>query len=240
MITNSILTAETRMLLDEVTAKSWFDAEVQREINFAYHEFVSAVITTYEDFYRTFTTFNFVANQQEYGSVDGVPTDVFKVRRVETNYDVAKAPNNFIKSLPVDITQIRDQLGSSNFGGIRNSLYYVFGFDSSFTIGFVPTPTIDSTGGVKFWYIKNIANLSLSTDPVSIPYSDRYAKGISLIAASMLLRKGQQEEGASERYMLEGQNMKGQMMEELEDRIADDSKIITDTLGMSLDFSEPF
>jgi len=236
MVTFNDLIAKTRMYLDEVAAKSWTDTEVKREVNFAYQEFVSAVVNTFEDFYLVPSTFNIINGQQEYGVSDGVPSNIYKIRRIEVNFDTASSPTGYGKAMPVNITQIRDSLGTSNMGGMTRALYYTYGFDSSIKLGFIPVPKKDSANGVRLWTVQAVINLVLVTDNVNIPYADRFATGISLIAAGTLLRKGQQEEVAAVRYIADGQSMKAQMTEELEDRVADESKVILDSVGMDTDF----
>jgi len=236
MVTFNDLIAKTRMYLDEVAAKSWTDTEVKREVNFAYQEFVSAVVNTFEDFYLSPTSFDLVNGQQEYGVSDGVPTNIFKIRRIEVNFDTASTPTGYGKAMPVNITQIRDSLATSNMGALRKALYYTYGFDASIKIGFIPVPTKDSTNGARIWTVQRVDNLVLVTDNVNIPYADRFATGISLIAAGTLLRKGQQEEIAAVRYIADGQSMKQQMTEELEDRVADETKVIIDSIGLDTDF----
>src|SRR3972149_7058353 len=128
MSTFNDMIAKTRMYLDEVSQKSWTDTEVKREVNFAYQEFVSAVVNTFEDFYLTPTNFDLVDDKQEYGSSDGVPSTIYKIRRIEVNYDVASSATNFKKATPVNLSQIRDRLGGSGVGASWSPAYYVYGF----------------------------------------------------------------------------------------------------------------
>lgn len=236
MVTFNDAIAKTRMFLDEVSAKTWPDTEVKREVNFAYQEFVTAVVNAFEDFYLTPTAFSLVDALQEYGVSDGVPDDVYKIRRIELNYDTAQAANAFRKAMPINITQVRDSLSTSGLGAVSAPRYFTYGFETSMKLGFIPVPNVDSTNGAKLWYVQKIPNLVLITDTVNIPYADRYASGVALLAAGSLLRKGQQEELAAARYIADGQAMKSQMVEELEDRVADESKVIIDSLGMDTDF----
>jgi len=232
--------AQTRMYLDEVVQKSWLETEVKREYNFAYQTYVTSVMTAYEDFYLDKTQISLVNGKQEYGVSDGLPNDTFKIRRVELNYDATANPTAFRKALPVNITQIKDKLDGSFYGSGSFPYYYVYGFEDSLVIGVLPKPSKDATNGMNLWYIQKISNLTVPTSPIIIPYPERYANGIALIAAGTLLRKGQQEEVPAARYIAEGKALRMEMQQELEDRISDEAKVISDSIGLDLDFSDPF
>jgi hypothetical protein len=237
--TLSTFIAKTRMFLDEVSPKSWSDTEVQREINYAYHDVVTTVMTTYEDFYLTAPFFiNIVDAQQEYGVADGIPSDVFKIRRVEMNY-ASSTGTQFVKAAPIrDISAIRDSIMTSGSGSATlRPMYYVYGFGANFHIGIIPVPSKDAPNGIKVWYSPTLADLVQSTDVPNIPYPDRYSTIIPLIAAATLLRKGQQEEVVAAKYLADAQEMKMRLMEELEDRISDDGRVILDSIGYDVDFT---
>lgn len=234
------IVARTRMFLDEVAEASWSEAEVLREDNFAYQKYVSSVVQAFEDFYLTTSVWNLVATQQEYGTTDGVPSDIYKVRRLELNYDSASNATAFRKSMPINITDVKDSIQNSNYGALYYPHYYVYGYEATMKFGLIPIPTKNSTGGAKLWYVQKIINLVLPTDEVKIPYAESFADGIALIAAGNLLRKGQQEEVAASRYIAEGKMLRDEMIEELEERIADEAKVISDSVGFDMDFTEPF
>src|SRR3990167_6151195 len=80
---------QIRSFLDETSAADWTDAELVLLINTAYHRVVTAVMTVYENYYLTTDQFNTTADQEEYDSDDGIATDIFKLRRVEVNYNVS-------------------------------------------------------------------------------------------------------------------------------------------------------
>jgi len=234
----SQLIAKTRMFLDEVSPTSWSDTEVQREVNYGYHDIVTTVMTTYEDFYMTTPILiNIVDNQQEYGIIDGLPSDIFKMRRVEMNY--SPTGTQYVKAAPIrDISAIRDSIMTSGTGSATlRPLYYVYGFGANFHIGIIPLPSENSTNGIKVWYIPTQIDLVAPTDVPNIPYPERYATIIPLIAASNLLRKGQQEEVVAARYLADADKMKMDLMEELEDRISDDGRVILDSIGYDTDFT---
>jgi len=228
--------AQTRTFLDEVSEKSWMETEVKREVNASYHELVTAVMTTYEDFYLKNAYWNFVAGQQEYGPTDGVPSDIHKIRRIELNYDFAANPTYYRKAQPINIEQIRDAIASTPMGAPRVSFYYVYGFEDNIKLGFVPNPDKNSTTAGHIWYTPVVADMVLPTDKILIPYSDKYFRIISLTSAGYLLRKGQQEEVPAAKYISDTEIMKQNMMQELEDRISDSSKTIEDQIGMNTDF----
>lgn len=234
------LITKTRMFLDEVSEKSWLESEVMREVNYAYHSVVTAVMTTYEDFYMVAPiTINIVNAQQEYGVSDGLPDDIFKVRRVELNYAADTNPLVYVKAAPIrDISAIRDSLTTSGTGSATlRPLYLVYGFGTNFTLTLIPVPSKDATNGIKLWYIPTIADLVNPTDVPNIPYVERYATIIPLIAAGNLLRKGQQEEVVAAKYLDDADKMKEDLMQELEDRISDDGRVILDSIGYDTDFT---
>lgn len=236
----SQLIAKTRMFLDEVSPTSWSDTEVQREVNYGYHDIITTVMTTYEDFYMVPPILlNIVNAQQEYGITDGLPSDIFKVRRVELNYSASTNPNVYVKGAPIrDISAIRDSIMTSGSGSATlRPLYYVYGFGDNFHIGLIPLPSKDATNGIKVWYIPTQGDLVSPTDVPNIPYPERYATIIPLIAAGTLLRKGQQEEVVAAKYLADAENMKQNLMQELEDRISDDGRVILDSIGYDTDFT---
>src|SRR3990167_5875318 len=229
--TLSNLQAQTRTYLDEATQSDWTDTEVTREINSKYMELYVGVVEVYEDYYSTRTTVASVADQQEYT----LPSDLYKIRRIEINYNPSNSNSLPRKAVNVPMDSVLRDLGNSALGisVYRNPAYYVRGN----TIGFIPFPTETGATAIGIWYIKTVSELSDSTDAIDIPFPDRYYEAISLEAAAMLLRKGQQEEVAARQYLQEAKELRIEMQIELEDRISDDAKSITDTVGEDLDFS---
>lgn len=227
------LSAQTRTYLDESITADWTDAEVTREVNAKYLETYSAVVSVFEDYYSEKTTASTVADQQEYT----LPTDLYKLRRVEINYDITNSSTATRRALPVSLDAVlRDLGGLNSITPYRSPAYYLRGTK----IGFLPIPNAAGTNAITYWYIKNISELSASSDAIDIPFPDRYGQLISLGAAGTLMRKGQQEEVASRQYLSDFAAGLERMKMELEDRIADDAKGITDTLGEDVDFSAPF
>ncbi len=229
--------AQTRTYLDEVSPKSWTDYEVKREVNNGYGELITATIQVFEDYYLRRTDFNLKANQQEYGIVDGVPADVYKIKRIEFNPQTSSNPNSFYRASPISMNKFSSSLVNTALGTSSTPLYYTYGFKDTFTLGFLPIPKIDSTNGVRFWHIYTVPMMVNDTDEVNIPYAERYASDIAQYAAGVLLRKGQQEEAVAARYLQEFAAGKADMMEELKQRNVDDSLVITDSLGVNTDFS---
>lgn len=240
MVNFQNLVAQTRMFLDEVSEKSWKETEVEREVNYSYQDFVSGVVTTYEDFYLAKNDYNLVNLQQEYGIADGLPSNILKIRRIETCYDTINNPTAYRKAVPIDITQVRDSMTNTGRGSLRFSYYYVYGFGSNIKIGTIPIPQQNSTNGLRLWHVDTVSNLILPADTINIPNPDRYGRGIALQASGVLLRKGQQEDANASRYLAEAEGLKEKMKEELMDRVADDQKVIIDSIGFNTDFGEPF
>ena len=230
------------MYLDESSAADWTTTEVDREINVCYHALYGAVVEVFEDYYLTKTRLNVVASQQEYGSSDSFPSDFFKMRRVEINFNVPDSNSVAQRALPIQLDEVRRDLSNSAVGVsvTRNAAYYLYGTGSSAKIGFIPIPTIAGTNGISMWYVKVLSDLSDSNTSVDIPYSDRFSWIISLGAAANLLRKGQQEEAAAKRYREEFEVEIEKMKQALEDRIAEEAKTIIETTGDITDFTQSF
>lgn len=230
------LRSNTRTYLDESAAADWTSAEVDLEINAGYQEVITSVMEVYENFYVTTDNWNSVADQVEYGTTDGVPSDIFKIRRLELNYDVDNSNSIAKRCKPISMDAMQRDLQGTNLGMIinRNPAYYVYGLQSSggIKIGIIPKPDKSDTDAFQIWYVPVVADLSSATDEINIPYPDRYFKLISLYAAAQLLRKGQQEEAVASRYLLEFEMGIEKMKQQLEDFISDDSKYIIDTEGM--------
>lgn len=236
MVQFSTPIAQTRTYLDEVVQKSWTETEVKRECNNTYIELVTAVVEVFEDFYLSRTDFSLVAGQQEYGVSDGLPSNVYKIKRIEINYDVAANANSFYRASPTNINNFRSSIVNQNIGSTSMPMYYPYGFGNAMKIGLLPIPKKDSANGLRFWNIYEVSPMVLPTDEVNIPYSERYASLIALGAAGVLLRKGQQQEKDAARYIAEYNNGKQTMMEELKQRNADDAKVIMDSIGLNTDF----
>lgn len=236
------LRGQVRTYLDESSAADWTTAEVDREINVCYHTVYGAVVEVFEDYYLTTTTMNVVVNQQEYGSSDSFPSDFFKMRRVEINYNVPDSSSKPYRALPVIMDEVRRDLGNTVIATSvsRNAAYYLYGTGTSAKIGFIPIPTIAGSAGIKLWYVKVLTDLSGSNTTVDIPYPDRFSWIISLGAAANLLRKGQQEETAAARYRQEFEVEIEKMKQALEDRVAEESKTIIEVTGDITDFSQSF
>lgn len=239
------LRSTTRTYLDEATESDWEDTEVDAAVNDGYHELVTSTMETYEEFYVVTDLFDSVASQQEYGTADGVPTDIFKIRRLEVNYDVSDSNSIPKRAIPVSIDSVLRDLGNSALGitVYRNPAYYLLGSStgsSGIKIGIIPKPTRSGTDAIKLWYIPVQADLSATSDSPNIPYPDRYYKLISLYAAATLLRKGQQEEEVALTYMKEFNFGLAKMQQQLEDRVADSGKSIVDTAGMDNDFDSGY
>jgi len=227
------LRLDTRMLLDESTAADFTAAQVDSAINYAYQGLITAVMTTYEDFYLTTDTIDSVADQQEYGESESLATDIFKIRRVQINYDSSSSNPRRAKQMIFDELADRD-LGSTNIGSTSFPRYYVYGFGSNIKIGFLPIPPTAISDAIKVWYVQIQDDLSAAGDEINIPYQDRYGHLIGYGAAADLLSKGQQEESASTKYRTIYEMGLDKMQRELEDRKADGSKGVIDVIGVSI------
>lgn len=226
-----------RMFLDEASAADWLDDQVDVEINNGYQEVVTAVMETYEDFYMTSTQINTVASQQEYGTSDSLPSDIFKIRRIEVNYDTS-ASSNYNRAEYVRLDEIARDVGNTNsLTAFSRPSYYVYGHGSNMKIGLIPIPSNGDSNAIKIWYIPFVADLTTSSDSVNIPYPDRYWKAIGWYAAGTLLSKGQQEEVAGNKYLGRFEQEMVKMRQQLEDRVADGNKRVVDTAMQDVDFT---
>lgn len=225
---------DTRHYLDEATESDWLDTDLTRIINKNYHRLISAVVDVFEDYYMTESTADTLANQQEYA----LPSDFYKIRRVEINYDIDATNSSFSRALPVDMDEVRYNLANANSGVaiVRNPSYYIQGN----YIGFIPIPTRNGNEAIKIWYIKQKVDMVDDTDTIDIPYADRYYGIISKAAAAEALRKGQQEPTEAKRLEDEAQTDIQRMQRELEDRVADESKRVIDVRADNLDFGDPW
>ena len=224
----------TRVYLDETIQADFLTSNIDVAINEFYMKTVTAVMTVYEDYYSNTSTITTVDDTQEYD----LPSDFYKMRRVEINYAPSTTGSTSQRALPITLDEVRGRLSSTSTGPSvsRNSVYYVIGDK----IGFLPIPSDGGTDAVDLWYIKQISELSESTDVIDIPFPDRYGPAIALGAAGLMLRQGQIEESAAQRYLLDFEVQIEKMQAELRERIADDVKGVTDTLGECVDFSTPF
>lgn len=230
------------MWLDEATPADFTNAQIDEALNYAYQEVVTAAMEVYEDYYLKTDQFNVVEDQQEYGTDDGFPTDFFKIRRVEINYDVNTSGSTPKRALPISLDDVKRDLGNTTIGLTpqRRPGYYLVGQGSNLKLGFLPVPDENGTNGIKIWYVYMPSDLSATSDSPDIPYADNYARLICQGATADLLRKGQQEEEAAARYRLEFEAGLEKMKQQLEDRKADDVKTTTDVVGLALDFGHPY
>lgn len=223
-----------RSYLDEATAADWSNAELDTLINSYYHAVRTAVGTVYEDYYMTTALVNTTASQEEYTvSGDSLPSNVWKIRRVEINYDVTVSTNAPIRALPIqNIDEVRRDLAFTNrslgLGVYSNVRYYTFGFGSNFKIGFIPIPDKTGTNAIKLWYIKTASDLSSDSDTLDIPYADKYWMLIAWGATAEALRFGQQAKSDARDFEAKYAGGVIKMQEELEDRIAEESKFVSD------------
>jgi len=239
------LKAQTRTYLDEVAQADWKDVEVEREINNGYHRVVAAVMTTYEDFYIDTATFNTIANQQEYGETDGLPANLFKIRRLEVNYNPQTANSKRMRVKATSIDHVFQNLEntSGSVTPFNQPVYYLIGgAGTDYKVGLIPVPTqsgpdTQANDNAKVWFVAQVDDLVDSIDEVLIPYPDRYAQIISRYAASVLLSKGQQEEKAAIAYMEIFSRDLALMQQQLEERVSDSVPSVVDTVGEDIDFS---
>ena len=233
----SEIVSNVRQFLDEATAADWTAAQVQEEIKNGFQEVVTAAMETYEDYYLVKYSTDSVANRQEYA----LPSDFFKTRRVEINYDTANSNSEPSRAIPINIDQVRFNLDNTNIGPRigANPRYYIWGNN----LGFIPIPDKTSTtDAITLWYVQQVANPTsfTSSDTPNIPYHNRYCYLITLKAAANLLRKGQQESVEADKLDIKFEAGLTKMKQQLEDRVAEESKSVIDVNPQMIDFGEVF
>lgn len=189
-------------------------------INEQYQAVVTTAQTVWENYYITATSTNTVANQQEYA----LPSTFFKTKRIEINYQPDIVNSALQRATAIDTEgdplDLGNQVGFST--ALSSPTYYI----QNNNLGFIPIPTLagpDLAGNktIKMWYIPYVTDLVATTDDVNIPYADRYFGLISLGAAGLLLRKGQQQETFAAKYLADFESQLDKMKMELLDRQAD-------------------
>lgn len=215
----------TRTFLDESVAADWTDAQVNREINYAYMEVYTAILEVHEDYYRKIVTTNLTANETEYA----LPSDFHKLRRLELQYDAAETR---IKATRQPFDQLSGEYNSATYGSTNRPIYEISGNN----LRILPMPLVTVSNGMRLIYIKELPTLSDDADEIDIPFANRYASLIPFRSAAVLLRKGQQEEAVANKYDLRFEAEMEKMKQELKDRYNDGTAVILDTLGDNLDF----
>ena len=226
---------QVRSYLDEDTAADWTDPELNVLVNTYYHHVYSAVVDVFEEYAPLKTDFlSTVANQQEYS----LPSDFFKIRRVEIDYDTANTDSIAQRAIPINMDAVRRDLGNENLGVTirRGSNYYLRGNQ----LGFVPVPDQTGTNAIKIWYYPVQSDMTTDATTIDLPYPDRDWILIAWGAAAEALAFGQQETAESSR--LERKYEKGieMMKQRLEDRITDETKIVVDSSGENVDFESHY
>lgn len=241
MSTLAVARSLTRSYLDEATASDWTNDELDKLLNQRYLRVATMVMTTYEDYYITTATFNVTANKQEYTSSDGIPTDIFKIRRVELNYDPDNTNSSPTRCVPLaNVDAVRRDLGYQNAGiGLKtfsNAWYYRFGHSSNIALGFIPIPNKTGANAGKIWYVQQIPPLTQDAQTFNIPYVERYWNLIVEGAVGDGLRFGQQDSSEADRWDAKFDRGLILLQEELEDPQAEETKMVMDVSGEYLDF----
>jgi hypothetical protein len=227
-----------RRILDETTAGNWADSDLNVVINERYHRVYTAQCAVEKDYNVSVSSvLNLVISQQEYQSSGGLPTDIFKIRRVEINYDSANTNSVNQRAYPLfTIDSVRDRLANSTIGLLTYShpnYYYIGG-----KLGFIPIP--DKTGTFQVWYYPVLSDLSSDSDSLTLFYPDRYFNIVAIGAAADALRFGQLESVEADKLDQKFIAEVILMQEEMEDRIAEEGRAVVDVTGDTLDFSNGY
>lgn len=225
-MTKAEILTDIRARLNEVTAAFWTDVQLLVWINHRYQDLVTAVETTFENYFLTEVATDLIEDQQEYS----LPTDFKRMVRIEINYDITNNATAFNKATPATLDDVRAQLADSNLGSSGSPVYYIQGD----LLGFIPIPDADGTSAVKLWYVAEQDDLSDDSDEPAIP--SQYHRLISIGTCADALMKGKRDLRGAAMFEKMYQEERVKMQAELEDRIADDVKMTTDLSGEGLDF----
>ena len=228
-MTKAQLITDIRSKLNESTADFWSDAELLRWTNQRYHLLEEAVDRVFENYFLTESVADTVEDEQEYQ----LPTDFKRMRRVEINYDCDNDNSVYQRAFPIELDQIRQRLENDNLGiGLtRRPVYYLRGDN----IGFLPIPDSAGSEALRIQYVAEQDDLSDDDDTPEIPMAYHYL--IVVGACADAFEKGKRDLEEANRLNYRFDIKRKEMMEELEDRVIDESKYVIDASGDSLDFT---
>lgn len=146
-------------LLTNSTSNDFADSDLLASVNRYYHKAMTIILRSsdswdYDDTSNTdfpILTASLVADQQEYT----LPTDVLKVKRVEITYD----GTNWDKAEPFDINNRSDATDATSIANDFNTTqpFYDVQYGAFFLY---PTPTANSTNGLKIWITREITEFT--------------------------------------------------------------------------------
>ena len=237
MKTLANLRVGVRVYLDEVQEADYLDTEVDRSINYAYHQVITGIIGVYQGFRQTTTPFTYAvaANQQEYL----IDATIIKPTRVEINFAPQQAGSSPLRALPVKMEEdLLNIANSATSGSVFNVGYYIHGDIGAQYIGFIPIPQqADTTGkSISVWGYVLPSDLVATTDVPLIPYVDAWGYLIELKAAEILMSKGQENEQVAAQYMNKYEVGLSKYVQFLYERQAEGVNMIEDAAGDNLDF----
>lgn len=226
-----------RVYLDEAQQADYLDTEVNRSINYAYHQVVTGIIGVYQGFRETTTPFTYavVLNQQEYL----IDPSIVKPTRVEINYAPQQSGSVPLRAIPIKMEEaLLNISNSATSGSVFNAGYYIHGDIGSQYIGFIPIPEqADTTKkSISVWGYVLPSDLVSDTDQPLIPYADAWGYLIELKAAEILMSKGQENEQVAGQYMNKYEAGLSKYVQFLYERQADGVNMVVDVELDNLDF----
>lgn len=229
-----------RDLLDELTAANWGDARLNVVINNRMQTVYTAQCDVEKDYnVKTSPILNGAISKQEYTISDGYPSDIYKIRRVEANYNVADAVNSVNqRCYPLHtIDAVRDRLNNTNVGLMTyvHPNYYSFNQNR---IGFIPV--FDRAATFQVWYYPVLPDLVNDSDLLGIWYPDRYFYLIVEGAGADALRFGQQESAEADKLDAKFIADIDTMKQEMNDPLAEEGRTVIDVTGDYLDFGHSY
>lgn len=206
--------------LTNANSTTFSDADLNAAINSYYSLFVNEILKSMDDwdFQGEIATADLVAGQEEYT----FPTDILNIKRVEVSYDgtnwaLATRFDIADRGKPTDATTVANEFSTSTpFVDIYDNSLFIY-----------PEPTVNSTGGLKVWYIKEATELSADTDTPAI--AEAYQKGMCFGAAKDYFQKYLEVEGnagKSDRMNIELENYLTKLREHYSNRDMDRDYVV--------------
>lgn len=173
------LRGETRFLTN-TNSSTYTDADLNSAINAYLDIFTTEILDSMDewDFQAEIATASLVEDQQEYT----FPTDLLKIKRIETTYD----GTNWYEVTPMDVNE---RSGTADATTVEADFDQSEPFYDLMDTGIMlyPIPDQAVTSGLKIWYEKLQTHLSADTD--SPNFARPFHKGLAYGAAKDYFEK---------------------------------------------------
>lgn len=191
------------------------DTQLYTWINESYQYMVDQINQTQPNYFTISALTDLVANQWEYA----MPTDCERVIMANANFTGSwrrLTALQEINQIPV-YQNINTSSGPIVFTEL-NPVYYEVGGN----VGILPMPTANVTGGLKLWYVQQVADLTANDTPL---FGARYHALIKLGAYANYLDLDDQHQAAEQKLQRFEQRVQS-MCESIAERQQDDPKQI--------------